>query len=79
VTCLTEKGCRADASSPYRSLPAKLDQEPTMTERKPTPIIEAEYELNDRELDCVFGGADRVNHSEFVIVKLVDKASPKLF
>jgi hypothetical protein len=53
-----------------------------MTERKPTPIIEAENafgELTERELDCVFGGADRVNHSEFVIVKLVDQASPKLF
>jgi type VI protein secretion system component Hcp len=54
-----------------------------MAEHKTTPIIEAENafrKLNDRELDCVFGGADaKVSHSEFVIVKLVDKASPKFF
>ena len=40
--------------------------------------VEALRLLRDDELDAVSGGGD-IKHSEFIIVKLIDKSTPLLF
>jgi type VI protein secretion system component Hcp len=36
-------------------------------------------ELSDTDLEKATGGSGKVRHSDFVIVKLLDAATPKLF